>query len=386
MKESRWLRWIGPGVIALGAVGLIASTAAGAGQRPWTPRACGDETGGRVAAARSAAPIGLGDLRLEPWFRLDPRLDRAGALQGQRLALGIDGNRSSRIMDLPPESFAAGPFGRIVLVGSDDGTTSRLEAVDVAGKCSWAVAQEDAVIRRGTVDPAGETIYEMRVDRTTRADLGIWARPLNGSLPAVPVLEPIGADERFGRTYTTEFAWDLSGRTLAVQSCGEAACRTRVIDPEGGRLRAVAEPDLGSLVGLDGDVLVTYAACPGLPCPIIATDLATGARSVLADAGAAAVAITTPDGPRLVHEVLGESGIVLRSVAFDGSSVTDLGRLPDGRRLHPSTSTSEAATRVPSGWVVLSPDGRLPGSGPNAQTQLRHVPDGTTVQFDEVAR
>ena len=386
MKESRWLRWLGPGVIALGAAGLIASTAAGAGQRPWTSRPCGDEGGGPVAAARSAGPIGLADLRLEPWFQLDPRLDRAGELQGQRLTLGIGGSRSSRVIDLAPESFAAGPFSQIVLVGTDDGTTSRLEAIDVAAECSWDLAQESAVIRRGTIDPDGETVYEMWVDRRTRADLGIWARPLDGSSRAARVLEPIGVDERFGRTYTTEFAWDIAGRTLAVQSCGEAACRTRVIDPLSGTRRTVVEPDLGSLVGLAGDVLVTYAACPGLPCPIVATDLATGARSVLADAGAAAVVTMTPDGPRLVHEVLGEAGIGLRSIAFDGSSATNLGRLPDGKRLHSSTGASETGTGVPQGWVVLGPDDAMPGSGPTAQIQLRHVPDGMTVQLDEVTR
>lgn len=384
--ESRWLRWIGPGVIALGAVGSIASTASGAGQRPWTPRACGDEPGDRAAAARWTEPIGLGDLRLQPWFRLDPQLDRGGALQGQRLALGTNGDRASQVMDLPPESFAAGPFGRVVLVGSDDGTRSRLDVLDVAGTCSSAVADESAVIRRGTIDPAGETIYEMRVDRVTRADLGIWARPLDASLPAVRVLEPIGADERFGRTYTTEFAWDLSGRRLAVQSCAETACRTRIIDPAGSSPRIVAQPDLGTLVGLEGEVLVSYAACPGLPCPIIAVDLETGARDVLADAGGVAVVLATADGPRLVHEVVGESGIELRSVSIDGSSATDLGQLTDGLRLHASASVAEAATRVPDGWVLLGPDGRLPDSGPNAQTQLRHVPDGTTVQLEEVAR
>jgi hypothetical protein len=386
VKESRWLRWLGPGVIAVGAGGLIASSAAGAGQRPWAGQACGDESGARVAAASEPGPIGLGDMRLEPWFRLDPRLDGAGALEGQRLAVGVDGDRSSRFMDLPPESFAAGPFGRIVLVGTDDGTTSRLEAVDVVAQCSWSVDQDAAVIRRGTIDPGGETIFEMRVDRTTRTDLGIWARPLSGRLPAVRVIEPISADERFGPTWTTEFAWDLSARSLAIQSCGEAACRTQVVDPAGGMLRAVAEPDLGTMVGLDGDTLVTYAACPGLPCPIIATDLVTGTRAVLADAGAAAVAITTPDGPRLVHEVIGDSGVTLRSVAFDGSSATDLGRLPDGPRLIPSTRASGATTRVPSGWIVLGPDGGMPGSGPSAQTQLRQISDGTTVQLDEVAR
>jgi len=383
--ETRWLRWVGPGVIALGAVGSIASTAIGAGQRPWTSRAC-DDGGARATAVRSAAPIGPGDLRLEAWFRLDPRLDRAGALQGQRLALGIGGDGSSRIMELPAESFAAGPFGQVVVVGADDGSTSRLELVNVAEACSWAVAQEADVIRRATIDPAGTTIYEMRVDRATRADLGIWARPLDGGTPAVRVLEPIGEDDRFGRTFSTEFSWDVSGTSMAIQSCGEAACRTRILEPANGSLRAVTEPDLGVLVGLREDVLVTYAACPGFPCPIVGTDLTTGVRSLLADAGAVAVVVATPDGPRLVHEQIDEAGITLRSVALDGSAASDVGSVPVGLRLHAVESAADAATRVPAGWVLLSPDGRLPGTGPDDQAELRHVPDGAAVQLEEVVR
>jgi hypothetical protein len=373
-------------VISLLAVGSVAATTLGAGPHPWTPYPCGNEAGGPAAAARTPGPAGLGDLGQEAWFRLDSRLDRAGALDGQRLALGIDGDRSSRVMDLPAESFAAGPFGRIVLVGSDDGRTSRLDAVDVVGECSWVVGEEASVVRRATIDPTGQTIYETRVDRATRADLGIWARPLDGMSPAARILEPIDADERFGRTYSTEFTWELSGRQLAVQSCGEAACRTRVIDPGGGPAREVTEPELGTLVGLAGDVLVTYAACPGLPCPILAADLTTGARSVLADAAAVAVVIATPDGPRLVHESFDEAGIALRAVAFDGSSATEVGRLPHGLRLHAAPGVADAGTRLPPGWVALGPDGRLPAGGPDGQTRLRLVPDGTTVQLDEVAQ
>ena len=226
----------------------------------------------------------------------------------------------------------------------------------------------------------------MRVDRTTRADLGIWSRPFDGSGPAEQVLEPIGPDERFGPTFTTEFTWDAAGGRLAVQSCGEAACRVRVIDPAGGVSPVVAEPDLGTLVALDGDELVAYAACPGLPCPILAVDVQTGSRRVLADAAAAAVVIATQDGPRLVHEVLDESGVMLRSVALDGPAAGDLGRLPDGLRLQPIAAMAGAATRVPAGWVLVTPDGRLSPSGPSDQTQLRHVPDGTSVQLEEASR
>lgn len=386
MLESRWLRWIGTGVIAIVAVGSVASTTAGAGQRLWELTGCVDTPGALADASRSTAPIALADIARQPWFRLDARLDRSGALQGQRLAVGLDGDRSSRILDLPAESFAAGPFGRVVLVGSDDGMTSRLEVLDVPGECSWAIAEEAAVIRRATVDPTGETIYEMRVDRATRVDLGIWARPLDGTGSAVQVLEPIAPDERFGRTFSTEFAWDLAGRRLAVQSCGETACRTRVVDPQDGTTQAVADPDLGTLVGLAGDVLVTYAACRGLPCPIIAIDLIAGTRQLLAEASAVAVLASTPDGPRLVHEVLDTAGLSLRSATLDGSSVSDLGPLPKGARLHAPSSTAEAATSIPSDWVLLAPEGRMPGAGPDVTTQLRHVPDGTTVQLNEVAQ
>ena len=157
-------------------------------------------------------------------------------------------------------------------------------------------------------------------------------------------------------------------------------------DRRAGTRRTVAEPDLGTLVGLGGDALVTYAACPGFPCPIVAVNLATGTRTILTERGAVAIVITTPDGPRLVYESFDESGIALRSVALDGSSPSDLGRLPDGQRLHAIPGIAEAATRVPSGWVLLASNGRLSFSGPDAQTQLRHVPDGTTVQLDEVVR
>ncbi len=341
----------------------------------------------RAEAARSVGDIALGDLRSQPWFRQDPRLDRAGTLQGQRLALGVDGERSSRVVDMPPESFAAGPFGRVVLVGSDDGATSRLSAFDVAGECSWPVAQEGgAVIRRATIDPQGQTVYEMRVDRGTRADLGIWARPLDGTGPAVRVVDPIDVDDRFGRTYSTEFSWDLAGDRLAIQSCGELACRTRVFDPAGGHVRTVADADLGTIVGLSGDELVSYAACKGWPCPVIAVSVETGRKHVLAEAAATAILATTSAGPRLVHEILGETAVTVQAVSLDGSLTTDLGTIAQGHRLHAAASVAESATEVPAGWVLVGPEGRFPDTGPTAQTQLRHVEDGITLQFVEVAQ
>jgi hypothetical protein len=325
-------------------------------------------------------------MRGAPWFRLDPTLDGDGALRGQRLMVGRVGERTGRTMDLDAESFAAGPFGRVVLTGSDDGRTSRLSAIDIAGGCAWSIAAEDAVIRRATIDPAGTAIYEMRVDRTSRLDLGIWRRPLDGRTPPARVLAPIADDGRFGRTFATEFTWDITGDRLAVQSCGESACRTRVIAPTGGPGRLVDDPDLGPIVGFDGDRLVTYGACRGLPCPIVSTELATGARQVLSDAAGSAVVVATPDGSRLVHEVSVGSGRTLRTIGLLGGQALDGGPIPDDLRLHAAPVQAAISTRLPSGWVLLAPDGRIPAEALSYRLQLRHIPDGASVPLDEAVR
>ncbi len=386
MVESRWLRWIGPCAVALGAVGFIASTTFGAGVRPWVPSPCSGLPTDRIAAARDRDVTSLADLRGAPWFRLDPVLDGEGVLKGQKLVLGLDGERTARTLDLAPEAFAAGPFGGIVLVGSDDGATSRVQAIDVARGCAWPVTDERDVIRRATIDPAATFIYEMRVDRASRADLGIWRRAVDGTEAARQILGPPPSDGRFGRTFSTEFSWDVAGDRLTVQSCAEIACRTRIIAPLGGPTVTLDYPDLGQLVGLDGDLAVTYEACRGLPCPIVATDIWTRDRRVLAPAAGLAVVIPTADGSRLIHEVGAGTERRLMSMALDGHWALDIGPIPDDLRLHPSAVRADAATVLPAGWILLAPDGRLPADATTDRPQLRHVPDGSTVPLDEALR
>ena len=386
MVESRWLRWIGPGVVALGAVGLIASTTFGVGVRPWAPRACAGPPMDRIAAAQGPGSTSLADLRAVPWFRQEPVLDGDGALAGQRVSVGPAGGPAFGTLDLPAESFAAGPFGRVILVGTDDARTSRLEAIDVTAGCVRTVALERSVIRRATIDPAGAFVYEMRVDRVTRADLGIWRRPIDGGAPALQVLGPLEPDGRFGRTFSTEFGWNAGGDRLAVQSCGERACRTRVMAVRDGATVTVASPDLGLLIGLDDVRLVTYAACAGVRCPIIATDLRTGRRHVVLPAGGPATIVVTPDGSRLIHEVDAATGRRLRAVSLDGGAATDLGPIPDGLGLIDTVFANGGTSRLPGGWILLGPDARAKANGTSRQTQLRHLPDGLTVPFDEVVR
>lgn len=382
MVESRWIRWFAPGVVAFAAIGLLASTTVGAGDRPWAPQACAGPGAGLLEAARRPVPRDLADLRAEPWYRLDPVLDRDGALRAQRLVVGLGGRRIGGAAELPDESFVAGPFGRLLLVGTDDGSSSRLDAYDVAADCAWPIAAERDVIRRATVDPVTATVFETRVGRADRADLGIWRRSLDGSGAAAPVLAPLPADDRFGPTFSTEFTWDPSGTRLAVQGCGEFACRTRFVVGPPGSNAARADPDAGLLIGINGDDLVQFQACRGFPCPVVVTDRATGTDRVLEPRARRATLVPVADGARLVVE---DAEGRLRALRIDGSGATGLGTEADGLDLVGPDSIAGSGMRVPLGWVLLGPDGRLPDDRTTVRSQLRRIEDGTTVQLDEVA-
>ena len=231
MVESRWLRWIGPGVVALGAVGFIASTTLGAGVRPWVPSACAGPPSDRIAAARDRRPDSARRPAREPWFRLDPVLDGDGrahwpaARPRARWRAGRPVAWTS-----PRRSFAAGPFGGIVLVGSDDGAASRVQAD--RRRARLRVADRRRARRHPPRDdrPAGTFIYEMRVDRASRADLGIWRRAARGGSTARHASSARRRRRPLRADLLDRVLWDLAGDRLAVQSCGEIACRIRVID------------------------------------------------------------------------------------------------------------------------------------------------------------
>ena len=366
--ETRWFRRIGPGIAALGAVAAIASTTSGAPPPAWRPPACQ----GPPALTRSS--IGT-------WYRLDPTLVE-GTYVGQRLTVGA-ADILPRQLDLAAESFATGPAAGAVLVGSDDGRRSRLSLIDVANGCAWPVATSTDVVRNAILATDGRSIVESRVDRRTRADLGIWRRPLDGSA-ALQVLAPIEPDDRFGRTWLTDLAWGDDGATLVVGSCGETACRYRSLQ-EPGAVLTVADPTLGSLVGLAGDRLVTREACRGLPCPIVSVDVRDGERASLADAAGDAVLARDPAGRSVVVYASDLDGSVLEGVAADGEGHIALAPPPPGFRLVAGPSSSGAAAEHAPDRVVLGPDGRLPLDG-SRRALLRKVGDESVVALDEVLR
>ena len=273
MVESRWVRWIGPGVLALGAVGLDhVRDGLGAGDRPWVPRACAGPPR-RPDRGRPRRRRGDGGVaarrRGSGWTR--DSIDDGALARPAAGARPRSATRSQRPLDLPAESFAAGPFGRVVLVGSDDGTASRLagdrrrerlrlddrrrSATSSAARRSTPTGTPDLRDARRPIDAA--PISASGGDRSTAASRA--RRVL-----AAARRRTIGSGGRSRRSSPGT----SPGDRLAVQSCGEVACRTRVVAPAGG-------PDAdrstrrtsARLIGLDGDRVVTYLACRGPPLP-----------------------------------------------------------------------------------------------------------------------
>jgi hypothetical protein len=371
MVESRWFRRAGPGIAALGALAVVASSTAGAPANTWQPTAC-----------PGAPRVGVAGTGLGSWYRLDPTIVD-GVNVGQRLAIGGPAT-TARTLDLPPESFAAGPFAGTILVGSDDGTSSRRALLDLGAGCAWSLGRSGDVVRRATVTPDGTSIIEFRVDRRTRADLGVWRRPLTADGAAERVLPPIEPDARFGRTWLTELSWSDDGSLLAVQSCGEVACRVRWLDLATGATGRIADPTLGDLVGLTADRLVVRAACRGLPCPIGDVSLRSGAMHTLVrSAGQAVLGRGLFGRVEVVYEP-DAAGRSVRSIGVDGTRDRLLATELDGQRLIAGQAWAGGHVTLPEAWLALGVDGRPPLG--HATPTFRRIVDGRSVLLPEVSR
>jgi hypothetical protein len=292
VEVLRFARALAPlaAIVLLGPPGVARPAVAGATDPPWEPPVCR----GGVVARPAAEPA---------WFRLDAALDAAGTLSGQRLTLGIVGG-PARGIDLPAESFASGPVLGAVLVGDDDGSRSRLRAIDPARGCSTTIATEPSVVRSAVFAPDLGSTVEHRVDRATRADLGVWRRPTRGGTP-VRLLSGLAADVAHGPTFATDLRWAPDGR-LAVASCGELACRTRLVDPATGFVQSTDRT--GPLLGVADGKVIAYDVCPGFPCGVLSVDPASGAAErVVVDAGPAGLGgsslIYADDGHLIQHEL-----------------------------------------------------------------------------------
>lgn len=305
MSRRRWSLWLGPPV-ALVAIALLFGR--------FQP---GVEAGGRVTprpvgVCADAVPVlrGMHAAR-GTWWRLADRLDATGTLVGRTLFAGM-GGATNLTLELGAESSASGPVGGMVVVTSDDGRFSDVRLVSAVEGCSWLVHHGEDVARSAILDVQSGAVLAHFVTRETRDDKGVWR--IVGMDPDATlqrVLGPLPLQPKLGPIWATELRLSADGRKLAVQSCGEPGCVTRIasLDQAGAASELVGGPDQGSIIGLSGTALVTWAHCQGLPCAVQAWVPGVGKPRLLVDQAAGAA--LTLDG-RTVLAVLDGTGRAVR--------------------------------------------------------------------------
>lgn len=284
MSRRRWSRWLGP-PLALVAVALVLGRfqpGAEAGGRV-TPRPAG------VCAKAAPSLRGLHGVR-GAWWRLVDRIDASGTLVGRTLVAG-QGGSSNLTLELGSESSATGPVGGLVVVSTDDGVFSDVRIVSAVEGCSWLIHRTQDVVRSAILNPSDGALIAHVVSRETRDDAGTWR--ISGMDPDVRLdrlLAPLPAQPGIGLVWSTNLHLDRNGKHLAVQSCAEAACLTRIVslaDP-GAEPVQIDSADQGEVVGFTGDRLITWAHCQGLPCAVRAWTAGSAKPETLADLAAGA--------------------------------------------------------------------------------------------------
>ncbi|MBI2762526.1 MAG: hypothetical protein HYX54_02045 [Chloroflexi bacterium] len=305
------------------------------------------------------SPLGYG-LDGSGWFQLDST--GATSITGYRLTAGKLGWVGSFTVDLPNPAFAAGPFGDRILYGGDDGNTSEVAALSLVDGTRRVLLTSDQPVWRATLDRDATNLYYVLLDRTTRADLGIWRLRLDGSSKAEMVMTAPAWVAEIQPATGTEFVWGPAGDVLAVYSCGlGVGCRTRVLDVATGKVRSYDEVPLhGGVIGMTASEYIASENCPGLPCPLFRVDLATGRTTTLVgEAGAGdAVFVRAAAGPLLVYQAPFVSDYRLLGLNLTTGITQQIYSGPtDGPTL--VRFLGYRSVDLPTDWLVLGPQGEL---------------------------
>lgn len=356
MTKRRWTIWLGPPLALLAIAAVLSQFQAGAeaGGRPTVapPGACAAIPLERGLGGKPNREAGQGT-----WWTLSERLDGNGALAGRRLALGR-GGATSLAVDLPFDTLASGPVAGVVVITTDDGRRSQVRIVSEARACSFLVRETTELARGAILDPNDGSVLVHLVDREARADLGTWRYAGDGTGEPELVAPPLEPDARRGPNWTTDLRLDAGGTLLAVQSCTDEGCLTRLFDLTGGSA-PIARVDgmQGPLIGLADGRLITWALCFGFPCSVVSWDVATGARTTIVQQAESAA--LTADG-RFVVAVGNSSrgsyiGVELatgRSAPLRGVNATE--------RLAAGGVVGAAGLQVRPGEVPLVAPGAIP--------------------------
>ncbi len=388
MSEVRWIARLGAPLVVASLAFAASGVPPGLGLVSLsTPAAralvpCPPGQGAGNASDRGAARPPAGR---RAWFTLTERMDARGTLVGWRFRSGPLATPPTIDVEVGPEAFAEGPVEGIAVLGRDDLATSVVDIIDVGGVgsgCSRASATSRSVIRGAIREAATGDVFVHRLDRLTRTDLGVVRirgdRLAGGAavdIDAVgePAVPPLPADERFGPTWATRMISSADGGTLAIQSCGATECRTRLLEMATGGVVTVDEPPHGELIGLVDGALVAWAACHGLPCPIVRIDAATGEMRTLSDAATAAVLVDGDERTRIVVEEPRAGGWML-ALVDPADATRRMLPSPNGLRLRPHRGGRTEGAELPDGWLRLVPgdsSGPAWGTDGNAGLLLR---------------
>ena len=209
--------------------------------------------------------------------RLTISLSAKGEVTGRVLTLNTAAG--SRTKNLAAESFASAAQSNVVVFGQSDAIAgSTVGAIDLQTGCEYSLWSSSDVARSALIDPSLQNLYVHMVKAGDRSDVGV-ARVAIASGAAATALPALAATAPFGVTFSTSLRWSLDGDGLAVQSCGLAACRTRVLELAGGAIETFADEAQGQIIGLTAGELVTFDACPDLPCSLAAVDRPTKSKT-----------------------------------------------------------------------------------------------------------
>ena len=274
MRPLGWVSKLGPALVVVAGIGagsallpatLVADMALAA-------RACPPATAFSQAVASSVRGPAM-----DAQLRLTTTLDAKGEVNGRVLTLNTAAG--SRSKNLAAESFAAAAQSNVVVFGQTDAAAgSTVGAIDLQTGCEYGLWSSTDVVRSAAIDPALQSLYVHAVRAGDRSDLGV-SRVAIGTGVAIPALPALAAAAPFGVTFNTALRWSLDGDALAVQSCGIAACRTRILQLAGGAIDSFADASQGQIVGISQDKLVTFDACPDLPCGLAAIDRRTRTKA-----------------------------------------------------------------------------------------------------------
>ncbi len=316
-------------------------------------------SGSRVAGSTTHGP--------GSWWTQDPNLDGSGTLTGWTLTIGS--HRAGTVATtLPPESIVTGPDQGLIVATTNDGTRSSVRVIDPNRRCAQTLPVDGSVPRRAILNAGGSDVIAHLLDGATRSDLGIWSLPLDGSKPAL-LLAPVPGEvlqaAGIERVWATDLRLSADGRRLAVQSCDPHSCVTRVLDLVGGAMTSIDQAH-GPLVGFAGDRLVTRDGCAGLPCDILAWDLATrrswaiehsAVGAAVSRDGRVVVAVRTAEGSLTAIAIDPETGERRSLGVLEPDTVLQDGSGTSGIEAIPSEVGINRAGNPPATFDINSPAG-----------------------------